>query len=140
MSFCNIQEVALGDREAVYEKASAFVAGLTTDQKLALITGSSVSSSNGNFSVPEFLDGDMSLQDYFYVSAFSLSSALAMTWDRDAIYAQAKKLSGRSVYSKGIQVVAGPIGRTPWGGLQRCYECPRFRANLPRPFGNRYRL
>ncbi|PYI24972.1 putative beta-glucosidase D [Aspergillus indologenus CBS 114.80] len=111
--------VALGDWEAAYEKASAFVAGLNTDQKLALITGSSVSSSNGNFSALEFLDGDMGLQNYFYVSAFSLSSALAMTWDRDAIYAQAKAV-GSEFYNKGIQVVAGPtsqpMGRTPWGG------------------------
>ncbi|PYH83901.1 putative beta-glucosidase D [Aspergillus uvarum CBS 121591] len=111
--------VALGDWEAAYEKASAFVAGLTTDQKLALITGSSVSSSSGNFSALEFLDGDMGLQNYFYVSAFSLSSALAMTWDRDAIYAQAKAV-GSEFYNKGVQVVAGPtsqpMGRTPWGG------------------------
>ncbi|RAL11409.1 glycoside hydrolase [Aspergillus homomorphus CBS 101889] len=111
--------VALGDWEAAYEKASAFVAGLTTDQKLALITGSSVCSSNGSFSALEFLDGDMGLQNYFYVSAFSLSSALAMTWDHDAIYAQAKAV-GSEFYNKGIQVVAGPtsqpMGRSPWGG------------------------
>ncbi|TPR08349.1 putative integral membrane protein [Aspergillus niger] len=111
--------VALGDWESAYQKASSFVAGLTTDQKLALITGSSVNSTNGSFSGLTFLDGDMGLQNFFYVSAFSLSSALAMTWDRDAIYAQAKAV-GSEFYNKGIQVVAGPtsqpLGRTPWGG------------------------
>ncbi|GKZ22757.1 hypothetical protein AbraIFM66951_004254 [Aspergillus brasiliensis] len=111
--------VALGDWDSAYQKASTFVAGLTTDQKLALITGSSVNSTNGTFSALTFLDGDMGLQDFFYVSAFSLSSALAMTWDRDAIYAQGKAV-GSEFYNKGIQVVAGPtsqpLGRTPWGG------------------------
>ncbi|KAE8135126.1 putative beta-glucosidase D [Aspergillus pseudotamarii] len=111
--------VALGNWEAAYEKASTFVAGLTTDQKLALITGSNVESTNGNFTALYFLDGDMGLQDFYYVSAFSLSTALVMTWDRDAIYAQAKAV-GSEFYNKGVQVVAGPtsqpLGRTPWGG------------------------
>ncbi|XRM37901.1 hypothetical protein ABZX51_001348 [Aspergillus tubingensis] len=111
--------VALGDWDSAYQKASSFVAGLTTDQKLALITGSSVNSTNGSFSGLTFLDGDMGLQNFYYVSAFSLSSALAMTWDRDAIYAQGKAV-GSEFYNKGIQVVAGPtsqpLGRTPWGG------------------------
>ncbi|KAL3465418.1 glycoside hydrolase family 3 protein [Aspergillus heterothallicus] len=64
-------------------------------------------------------DGDQGPQNDFYVSAFSLLSALAMTWDRDAIYAQAKAV-GDEFYGKGVQVVAGPtsqpLGRTPWGG------------------------
>ncbi|KAL3257688.1 hypothetical protein ABHI18_006659 [Aspergillus niger] len=111
--------VALGDWDSAYQKASSFVAGLTTDQKLALITGSSVNSTNSSFSALTFLDGDMGLQDFFYVSAFSLSSAVAMTWDRDAIYAQGKAV-GSEFYKKGIQVVAGPtsqpLGRSPWGG------------------------
>ncbi|KAL3263347.1 hypothetical protein ABHI18_001884 [Aspergillus niger] len=111
--------VELGEWEAAYEKASAFVANLTTAQKVALITGSSVESTKANFTAFYFLDGDMGLQDFYYVSAFSLSSALAMTWDRDAIYSQAKAV-GSEFYNKGIQVVAGPtsqpLGRTVWGG------------------------
>lgn len=111
--------VELGEWEAAYEKASVFVANLTTAQKVALITGSSVESTKANFTAFYFLDGDMGLQDFYYVSAFSLSSALAMTWDRDAIYSQAKAV-GSEFYNKGIQVVAGPtsqpLGRTVWGG------------------------
>ena len=61
----------------------------------------------------------MGLQDYFYVSAFSQSSALAMIWDKDAIYAQARAVA-TEFYLKCIQVVDGPtsqpLGRTPWGG------------------------
>ncbi|GLI74308.1 hypothetical protein PoHVEF18_002545 [Penicillium ochrochloron] len=61
----------------------------------------------------------MGLQDYYYVSAFSQSSALAMTWDKEAFCAQAKAVA-TEFYLKGIQVVNGPtsqpLGRTPWGG------------------------
>lgn len=61
----------------------------------------------------------MGLQDYYYVSAFSQASALAMTWDKDAMYAQSKAIA-TEFYLKGIQVLDGPtsqpLGRTPWGG------------------------
>lgn len=61
----------------------------------------------------------MGLQDYFYVSAFSQASALAMTWDKDAIYAQAKAVA-TEFYQKGIQVLDGPttqpLGRNVWDG------------------------
>lgn len=43
----------------------------------------------------------------------------AMTWDKDAIYAQAKAVADE-FYGRGYQVVNGPtsepLGRTPWGG------------------------
>lgn len=61
----------------------------------------------------------MGLQDYYYVSAFSQSSALAMTWDKNAMYKQAQAVATEA-YRKGIQVINGPtsqpVGRTPWGG------------------------
>ncbi|RAH77189.1 putative beta-glucosidase D [Aspergillus japonicus CBS 114.51] len=113
--------VSLGDWETAYEKAAAFVGNLTTDQKLALITGSSVTAAatNKTFSALTFSDGDMGLQDYYYVSAFSLASALAMSWDREVFYQQAKAV-GTEFYKKGQQVINGPtsqpLGRTPWGG------------------------
>lgn len=93
---------------------------LNTTQKLELITGSSVNTTDGDsFTALEFLDGSMGLQDYYYVSAFSQTSALGMTWDKDAMYAQAKAVATEA-YLKGIQVIAGPtsqpLGRTPWGG------------------------
>ncbi|KAJ5111147.1 hypothetical protein N7532_001682 [Penicillium argentinense] len=91
-------QVSLGDWQAAYENASHFVSKPNTTEKINLITGSS---------------------DYYYVSAFSQASGLAMTWDKDAIYAQAKAVA-TEFYLKGIQVVDGPtsqpLGRTPWGG------------------------
>ncbi|CEN61706.1 Putative Catalytic activity: Hydrolysis of terminal [Aspergillus calidoustus] len=75
--------------------------------------------SQHTFAALTVLDGDIGPQNDFYVSAFSLSSALAMTFDRDAIYAQSRAV-GEEFYGEGVQVVAGPtsqpLGRTPWGG------------------------
>ncbi|KAE8146051.1 glycosyl hydrolase family 3 N terminal domain-containing protein [Aspergillus avenaceus] len=111
--------VALGDWEFAYQKASAFVDGLSTTQKLALITGSAVNSTNGTFAGLTFLDGDMGPQNYYYASAFSLSNAIAMTFDQQAMYDQARAV-GQEFYDKGISVPLGPtgqpMGRTPWGG------------------------
>lgn len=92
---------------------------LTPAQKLSLITGSSVNSTEGSFDALTFLDGEMGLQNYFYVSAFGQANAIAMTWDEEAIYEQAKAV-GSEFYNKGVQVLSGPtsqpLGRTPWGG------------------------
>ncbi|KAF7596630.1 hypothetical protein BBP40_000552 [Aspergillus hancockii] len=93
--------------ESAYEKTSAFVDGLTTAPKLALITASAVNSTKGTFDGLNFLDGDMGLQVYYYVSVFSLSNALAMTWDEDPIYSQAIAVA-TEYYQKGLQVPLGP--------------------------------
>jgi hypothetical protein len=112
--------VSLGDWKSAHEKASQFVAKLNTTEKIKLITGSSVTTTNGEtFTALDILDGDMGAQAYYYVSAFSLSSALAMTWDKEAMYEQGRAIAAE-FYGKGIQMVAGPtsqpLGRTPWGG------------------------
>ncbi|KAJ5347565.1 beta-glucosidase D [Penicillium brevicompactum] len=112
--------VALGDWQAAYEKATKFVSKLNTTEKLKLITGSDATTTDGqSFTALKFLDGSMGLQDYYYVSAFSQSSALAMTWDKDAMYKQARAVAVEA-YLKGVQVINGPtsqpMGRTPWGG------------------------
>jgi beta-glucosidase len=116
----NMQLVSLGDWQAAYEKATKFVAKLNTTEKLKLITGSDATTTDGqSFTALEFLDGSMGLQGYYYVSAFCQSSALAMTWDKSAMYAQSQAVATEA-YLKGIQVIAGPtsqpLGRTPWGG------------------------
>jgi beta-glucosidase len=116
----NIILVSLGDWQPAYKKAVAFVSKLNTTEKIKLITGNDAEATDGShFTALEFMDGDMGLQDYFYVSAFSLASAISMTWDKDAIYEQAKAV-GTEFYNKGIQVIDGPtsqpLGRTVWGG------------------------
>lgn len=111
--------VSLGEWQDAFQKASHFVSQLSTAQKIQLITGNDVNTTDGTFTALQFLDGSMGLQDYFYASAFSQSSALAMTWDREAMYDQARAVA-TEFYLKGIQVVNGPttqpMGRTVWGG------------------------
>ncbi|KAL4739928.1 putative beta-glucosidase D [Aspergillus similis] len=113
-------KVSLGDWKSAHEQASQFVAKLNTTEKIKLITGSSVTTTDGEtFTALDILDGDMGIQAYYYVSAFSLSSALAMTWDKEAMYAQGRAVAAE-FYGKGIQLLSGPtsqpLGRTPWGG------------------------
>ncbi|KAJ5992827.1 beta-glucosidase D [Penicillium sp. IBT 35674x] len=113
-------DVSLGDWQPAYKKAVEFVSKLNTTEKIKLITGSDAEATDGSsFTALQFTDGDMGLQDYYYVSAFSLASAISMTWDKDAIYEHAKAV-GTEFYNKGIQVIDGPtsqpLGRTPWCG------------------------
>ncbi|PVH75896.1 glycoside hydrolase family 3 protein [Cadophora sp. DSE1049] len=109
--------VDLGDWADAYAKAAALVAQLTNEEKVTLITGGSVSSVN--WTALEFKDGTEGVQGYNYVTGFSQSSALAMTWDKALMYDQMKAVA-LEFYGKGFQVVNGPtsqpLGRTPWGG------------------------
>ncbi|PYH67878.1 putative beta-glucosidase D [Aspergillus vadensis CBS 113365] len=111
--------VDLGTWEAAYERASKFVAKLNTTQKVSIVTGGGATVDGETFPGMDFNDGSMGLLEYYYVSAFSQSSALSMTWDKDAVTAQARAVA-REFYQKGVQVVFGPtsqpLGRTAWGG------------------------
>ncbi|KAB2578820.1 putative beta-glucosidase d protein [Lasiodiplodia theobromae] len=107
--------IQLGDWQDAYDRAKAFVDGLTTSEKISLITGSDVS----NFTALYFRDSGNSILQYYYVTSWPLSSALAMTWDKDQMYQMYKAL-GDEFYAKGINVANGPVseplGRSPWGG------------------------
>ncbi|KAL1627424.1 hypothetical protein SLS54_002349 [Diplodia seriata] len=107
--------IKLGDWQNAYDRAKTFVDGLSTSEKISLITGSDVS----NFTALYFRDSGDSILDYFYVTTWPLSSAVAMTWDKDHMYTMYKAL-GDEFYAKGINVANGPVsqplGRSPWGG------------------------
>lgn len=111
--------VSLGSWQEAYAKASSFVSKLNTSQKLSLITGNNVNNTGGTFEALTFEDGSQGVEYYYYVSAFSQASALAMTWDKDAFYAQAKAVATEH-YLKGVHIVNGPtsqpLGRTVWSG------------------------
>lgn len=96
--------VDLGEYQAAYEKAKAFVAQLTNAQKISIITGGSVSSNSSNSSVSWTAltnkDGFAGINQQYYVSAFPMGGALAMTWNREHFEAQAKA-SGREFYLMG---------------------------------------
>ncbi|KAF2158784.1 glycoside hydrolase family 3 protein [Zasmidium cellare ATCC 36951] len=115
--------VDLGDYQAAYDKAKAFIAQLTNTQKISIITGGSVSSNSSNSSVSWTAltnkDSFAGINQQYYVSAFPIGGALAMTWSREHFEAEAKA-SGREFYLMGYNLingpVAGPFGRTPYDG------------------------
>jgi beta-glucosidase len=118
--------VDLGDWAESYSKAKAFIAQLTNAQRLSIIKGGNVDNGNATNGTTGWTplvlkDGMGSVQGCYYVSTFSQSSALAMTWDKDAIYAQAKAV-GTEFYLIGMQIIDGPtsqpMGRTAWNGRQ----------------------
>ncbi|KAK8157856.1 putative beta-glucosidase D [Phyllosticta citrichinensis] len=107
--------IKLGDWESAYARAKTFVDGLTVNQKIAVINGEDIT----NFTALYQRDSGDGILDFFYATAWPLSSALAMAWDRDLFYQQNKALADE-FYAKGIQMAKGPVseplGRSPWGG------------------------
>ncbi|KAB2574246.1 Glycoside hydrolase family 3 [Lasiodiplodia theobromae] len=114
-------KVQLGDFESAYQKAKAFVSGLSNADKISIITGGDVSGSNLTWTALENKDGSSGINYQYYVSGFSMDNALAMTWDRDYFEKQNKAV-GREFYLMGYNLIngpeCGPLGRTPWGGRQ----------------------
>lgn len=76
--------IKLGEWQAAYDKAYALVETLTTAEKLSIITGGS----GGNFSSLAKLDSSTNPLTYFYVTTWPAGSAMAMTWDKDAVQGQ----------------------------------------------------
>ncbi|KAI1079844.1 putative beta-glucosidase D [Whalleya microplaca] len=107
--------VKLGDWQSAYDKASEFVKTLTTAQKLSLITGGTVN----NVSAPVMLDSATNPLTYYYVTTWPAGLAMAMTWDKDAIYSQGQSV-GSEFKGKGINMALGPttqpLGRSAWAG------------------------
>ncbi|KAF1922458.1 glycoside hydrolase family 3 protein [Didymella exigua CBS 183.55] len=107
--------IKLGDWQDAFDKASAFVASLSTTEKLSLVTGSGA----GNFSALEASDSSANPINYYFVTAWPAGLAMSMTWDKDAIYGQGKGL-GAEFKGKGMNVAFAPtvqpLGRSAWGG------------------------
>ena len=98
-------KVDLGEYQAAYEKATAFVAQLTNAQKVSIITGSSIdsnSTANGSISWTPYAnkDGFAGINQQYYVSSFPMGGALAMTWDKNHFEAEAKA-AGKEFYDMG---------------------------------------
>ncbi|KAM0165666.1 hypothetical protein ACHAQE_002207 [Botrytis cinerea] len=109
--------VDLGAWSAAYSKAQAFIAELSNEDKLNLITGNDIVSANWTSLV--FLDGTQGPQGYEYVTGWAETSALAHSWDKTMMWNQFKAVAAE-FYNKGVQVTnaptSQPLGRTPWGG------------------------
>lgn len=70
---------------------------MNTTEKISIITGGS----GGNFSALAMLDSNTNPLTYFYVTTWPAGSAMAMTWDKDAILGQGKAL-GDEFRGKGM--------------------------------------
>lgn len=89
--------VDLGIAQAAYDKATAFVAGLSNEQKISIIGGESLEG-NVTWSTLQLRDGESGVNLQFYVSGFSMVNALTMTWNRD-LYAAQFKAVGEEFYA-----------------------------------------
>ncbi|CAG8971052.1 hypothetical protein HYALB_00005290 [Hymenoscyphus albidus] len=109
--------VDLGDWADAYAKAQSLVAKMTNEEKISVITAGSVESAG--WKALNFKDSAQGPQGYEYATGFGMTSALAQTWDKAAIYEQFKAI-GDEFYGKGFQVANGPstqpFGRTPYSG------------------------
>lgn len=107
--------IKLGDWQSAYDKAYAIVQTLNTTEKLSIITGGN----GGNFSALHALDSSTNPLTYYYVTTWPAGSAMAMTWDKDAILGQGNAL-GSEFRGKGINLAYAPtlepLGRSAWCG------------------------
>ncbi|KAK6600301.1 hypothetical protein H4I96_07627 [Botrytis cinerea] len=83
--------VDLGAWSAAYSKAQAFIAELSNEDKLNLITGNDIASANWTSLV--FLDGTQGPQGYEYVTGWAETSALAHSWDKTMMWNQFKAVA-----------------------------------------------
>ncbi|KAH7382328.1 beta-glucosidase [Pyrenochaeta sp. MPI-SDFR-AT-0127] len=119
----------LGDWDAAYAKAQAFVKQLTLLEKVNLTTGTGWESEAcvGNVgSIPRLGFDSICMQDSplgirfaDYVSAFPAGGTIAASWDRGEFYRRGHQM-GSEHRAKGVDVqlgpVVGPLGRNPKGG------------------------
>jgi beta-glucosidase len=120
----------LGDWEAAYQKAQAFVSQLTLLEKVNLTTGTGWQSDHcvGNTGgVPRLnftgicnQDAPLGVRFADYVSAFPAGGTIAAAWDRGEWYLRGYQM-GSEHRDKGVDVqlgpVVGPLGRNPKGGV-----------------------
>ncbi|KAL1962259.1 hypothetical protein VTN77DRAFT_9849 [Rasamsonia byssochlamydoides] len=117
-----------GNWSAAYKKAREFVCQLTLTEKVNLTTqvgtGQTVGYDIGiiprlNFRGFAADDSPSGVRGSDYSSAFPSGLNLAMSWDRELIYAQSYA-NGAEHKGKGVNIVyapvAGPLGRAPEGG------------------------
>lgn len=98
--------VDLGITAEAYQKAVAFVSGLTNAQKVSIITGTDISDSNATWTAYSSADGGSGVNKQFFVSGFSAPAALTMTWDRQLIADQFKAI-GEEFY--GVSRIRAPV-------------------------------
>ncbi|GJC81570.1 putative beta-glucosidase D [Colletotrichum liriopes] len=107
--------IKLGAWQDAYDKATALVATLTTEEKISIIAGGD----GGNWTALNNLDSATNPLTYFYVTTWPAGLAMAMTWDTAVAQGQGHGV-GEEFKGKGVNMAFGPtlepLGRSAWGG------------------------
>jgi beta-glucosidase len=117
-----------GNWSTAYQKAHEFVCQLTVTEKVNLTTQAGTGQTDGygigiiprlNFRGLAADDSPTGVRGSDYSTAFASPLNLAMSWDRELMYAQ-YYANGAEHKAKGINIVyapvSGPLGRAPTGG------------------------
>ncbi|PVH95984.1 glycoside hydrolase family 3 protein [Periconia macrospinosa] len=116
----------VGGWEAALEKAKAWVAQLTLEEKADMVTGQAgpcvgniVAIPRLNFSGLCLHDGPLAIRVADYTSVFSAGVSAGATWDRAIMYERGVAMA-EEFKAKGAHVilgpVAGPLGRSGYAG------------------------
>ncbi|CAJ2504169.1 Uu.00g115630.m01.CDS01 [Anthostomella pinea] len=114
-----------GFQEAL-EKAKAFVAELTLEEKSDMVTGQPGPCTGNIVAIPRLgfkglclQDGPLAIRQADYASVFEAGVSAASTWDRTMLYERGKAM-GEEFRAKGANImlgpVAGPLGRSAYSG------------------------
>ncbi|KAK7518898.1 glycoside hydrolase superfamily [Phyllosticta citriasiana] len=112
--------------EEAFAKAQDFLAELTLEEKTTLITGTNgpcpgniIGIERLNFTGLCLQDGPLAIRQATYASAFPAGVNAGASFDRKQFYKRGLYM-GEEFRGKGAEImlgpVAGPLGRTPWGG------------------------
>ncbi|KAF2727042.1 avenacinase [Polyplosphaeria fusca] len=115
-----------GGWDGALEKAKAFLAELSADEKAGIVTGTPgpcvgniAPISRLNFSGLCLQDGPLAIRQAVYASVFSAGLSAAASWDRSLNYDRGM-LMAEEFRGKGSHIalgpVVGPLGRSPFGG------------------------
>ncbi|KAK8237632.1 putative beta-glucosidase [Phyllosticta capitalensis] len=112
--------------EEAFAKAKDFLAELTLEEKTALVTGTTgpcagniIGIERLNFTGLCLQDGPLAIRQATYASVFPAGVNAGASFDRELLYKRGLYI-GEEFKGKGSEImlgpVAGPLGRTPWGG------------------------
>lgn len=116
----------VGGWEAALQKARAFVAQLTTEEKADMVTGQAGPCVGNIVAIPRLgfnglclQDGPLAIRVADFASVFAAGVSTGASWDKDLMYERGVAM-GREFKAKGAHVVlgpvAGPLGRSAYAG------------------------
>ncbi|KAF2181119.1 glycoside hydrolase family 3 protein [Zopfia rhizophila CBS 207.26] len=115
-----------GGWEGALEKARAFVAQLTLEEKAIMVTGTPGPCVGNIYQIPRLgfpglclQDGPLAIRVADYASVFSAGVSAAATWDKEILHERGVAM-GKEFRAKGAHIaltpVGGPMGRSAYSG------------------------